>query len=54
MARACIAVNRRIEAIEALKQSVNLDNPADWQLLVELTNELEEEEQERNALAAAS
>lgn len=36
----------RNEAIEALKQSVNLDNPADWQLLVELTNELEEEQQQ--------
>ncbi|KNE58774.1 hypothetical protein AMAG_04326 [Allomyces macrogynus ATCC 38327] len=37
MARACIAVNRKEEAIAALKQSVNLDNPSDWQLLVELT-----------------
>jgi len=37
MARACIAVNRRTAAIEALKQSVKLDNPSDWQLLVELT-----------------
>jgi len=37
MARACIAVNRRDDAIEALKQSVKLDNPSDWQLLVELT-----------------
>jgi hypothetical protein len=26
------------DAIEALKHSVNLDNPSDWQLLVELTN----------------
>ena len=25
------------DAIAALKQSVNLDNPSDWQLLVELT-----------------
>ncbi|KAJ3354521.1 hypothetical protein AMAG_01824 [Allomyces macrogynus ATCC 38327] len=37
MARACIAVNRKEDAIAALKQSVNLDNPSDWQLLVELT-----------------
>lgn len=37
LARACIAVNRRDDAIEALKQSVKLDNPSDWQLLVELT-----------------
>eukprot|EP00163_Fabomonas_tropica_P033413 TRINITY_DN876_c0_g1_i2.p1 TRINITY_DN876_c0_g1~~TRINITY_DN876_c0_g1_i2.p1 ORF type:complete len:218 (-),score=56.35 TRINITY_DN876_c0_g1_i2:68-721(-) len=37
MARACIAVNRRDDAIEALKKSVKLDNPSDWQLLVELT-----------------
>eukprot|EP00743_Colponemidia_sp_Colp-15_P008840 GILK01009648.1.p1 GENE.GILK01009648.1~~GILK01009648.1.p1 ORF type:complete len:130 (+),score=22.44 GILK01009648.1:52-390(+) len=39
MARACIAVNRRDEAVEALKQSVKLDNPTDWQLLVELTSQ---------------
>jgi tetratricopeptide (TPR) repeat protein len=39
MARACIALNRREEAINALKQSVNLDNPSDWQLLIELTNQ---------------
>ncbi|RKP00161.1 hypothetical protein CXG81DRAFT_13568 [Caulochytrium protostelioides] len=38
MARAYIAVNRREDAINALKQSVILDNPSDWQLLVELTN----------------
>ena len=38
MARACIAVNRRDDAIEALKKSVKLDNPSDWQLLVELTS----------------
>eukprot|EP00741_Cyanophora_paradoxa_P017849 tig00021035_g17238.t1 len=37
MARACIAVNRRDDAIAALKESVKLDNPSDWQLLVELT-----------------
>ncbi|EPZ36952.1 hypothetical protein O9G_001397 [Rozella allomycis CSF55] len=37
IARACIALNRKQEAIAALKQSVNLDNPSDWQLLVELT-----------------
>ena len=37
MARACIAVNRREDAIRALKESVKLDNPSDWQLLVELT-----------------
>ena len=38
MARACIAVNRRDDAIEALKHSVQLGNPSDWQLLIELTN----------------
>lgn len=46
MARACIAVNRmqsfnatgKDDAIAALKQSVILDNPSDWQLLVELTS----------------
>ena len=38
MARACIVVNRRDDAIAALKKSVKLDNPSDWQLLVELTN----------------
>jgi len=26
------------DAIKALKQSVMLDNPSDWQLLVELTS----------------
>lgn len=39
MARACIAVNRKLyhlritgkdDAIAALKQSVTLDNPSDW------------------------
>ncbi len=39
MARACIAVNRRDDAIAALKNSVKLDNPSDWQLLVELTSQ---------------
>eukprot|EP00455_Lapot_gusevi_P040167 TRINITY_DN4532_c0_g3_i1.p1 TRINITY_DN4532_c0_g3~~TRINITY_DN4532_c0_g3_i1.p1 ORF type:complete len:112 (+),score=15.85 TRINITY_DN4532_c0_g3_i1:72-407(+) len=38
LARACIAVNRREEAIAALKESVKLDNPSDWQLLIELTS----------------
>ena len=51
MARACIAVNRKTtressilkiegkeDAINALKHSVKLDNPSDWQLLVELTS----------------
>mmetsp|Transcript_27980 Transcript_27980/g.71186 ORF Transcript_27980/g.71186 Transcript_27980/m.71186 type:complete len:103 (+) Transcript_27980:131-439(+) len=37
MARACIATNRKEDAIVALKESVKLDNPSDWQLLVELT-----------------
>ncbi|KAI9205441.1 uncharacterized protein BJ171DRAFT_567600 [Polychytrium aggregatum] len=41
MARACIAVNRKDDAIAALKQSVVLDNPSDWQLLVELTSNKE-------------
>eukprot|EP01136_Pigoraptor_vietnamica_P021385 Opistho-1_new@71457 len=44
MARACIAVNRREDAIEALKQSVKLDNPSDWQLLVELTAQMKAKE----------
>lgn len=39
MARACIAVNRRDDAVAALKESVKLDNPSDWQLLVELTSD---------------
>jgi tetratricopeptide (TPR) repeat protein len=39
LARACIAVNRRDDAIEALKESVKLDNPSDWQLLIELTSQ---------------
>jgi len=39
MARACIAVHRRDDAIAALKQSVKLDNPSDWQLLIELTSQ---------------
>ena len=34
MARACIAVNRKDEAINALKQSVALDNPSDWLYLL--------------------
>ncbi|KAG9393366.1 TPR repeat [Carpediemonas membranifera] len=37
LARACIATNRRDEAISALKEAVKLNSPADWQLLVELT-----------------
>eukprot|EP00735_Rhodelphis_limneticus_P008767 TRINITY_DN2251_c0_g1::TRINITY_DN2251_c0_g1_i1::g.6700::m.6700 TRINITY_DN2251_c0_g1::TRINITY_DN2251_c0_g1_i1::g.6700 ORF type:complete len:132 (+),score=10.25,TPR_11/PF13414.1/1.1e-09,TPR_11/PF13414.1/0.013,TPR_2/PF07719.12/6.5e-05,TPR_2/PF07719.12/0.091,TPR_16/PF13432.1/1.2e-05,TPR_19/PF14559.1/2.3e-05,TPR_1/PF00515.23/0.0088,TPR_1/PF00515.23/5.5,TPR_8/PF13181.1/1.5,TPR_8/PF13181.1/0.24,Apc3/PF12895.2/0.00045,TPR_14/PF13428.1/3.5e+02,TPR_14/PF13428.1/0.01,TPR_7/PF13176.1/63,TPR_7/PF13176.1/0.2, len=46
MARACIAINRREEAIAALKESVKLDNPSDWQLLVELTNTKQEAPQD--------
>eukprot|EP00033_Pygsuia_biforma_P003123 GCRY01003430.1.p1 GENE.GCRY01003430.1~~GCRY01003430.1.p1 ORF type:complete len:141 (-),score=30.77 GCRY01003430.1:122-544(-) len=38
VARAYIAVNRRADAITALQESVKLDNPSDWQLLVELTS----------------
>ena len=38
MARAYIALNRRSEAVDALKHSTKLDNPSDWQLLIELTN----------------
>ncbi|KAJ3294424.1 hypothetical protein HDU79_010998 [Rhizoclosmatium sp. JEL0117] len=34
MARACIAVNRKDDAIAALKQSVMLDNPSDWYLSI--------------------
>ena len=43
-ARACIAVNRRDDAIAALKESVKLNNQSDWQLLVELTGKSEERE----------
>ncbi|TPX34308.1 hypothetical protein SmJEL517_g02931 [Synchytrium microbalum] len=32
---------RKDEAIAALKRSVVLDNPSDWQLLVELTSNLD-------------
>ena len=38
LARACVAVQRREDAIKALQHSVKLDNPSDWQLLVELTS----------------
>ena len=38
LARAYILQNRRTDAIDALKRSVRLNNTADWQLLVELTN----------------
>ncbi|KAI8824466.1 uncharacterized protein EV422DRAFT_565155 [Fimicolochytrium jonesii] len=41
LARACIAVNRKDDAVAALKQSVMLDNPSDWQLLIELTSNKE-------------
>jgi tetratricopeptide (TPR) repeat protein len=43
LARAYILQNRRKDAIEALKKSVKLNNAADWQMLVELTN-LEDEQ----------
>jgi hypothetical protein len=33
---------------------VNLDNPADWQLLVELTNEAEEEQQQERLMASGA
>ena len=39
MARAYINLNQRREAIDALKQSVKLNNPSDWQLLVELSKQ---------------
>ena len=45
MARAFIALNQRKEAISALKQSVKLNNPSDWQLLVELTKQEENPEE---------
>ncbi len=38
----------RDDAIAALKQSVKLDNPSDWQLLIELTS------QATNAASAAA
>ena len=38
LARAYVLQNRRKDAIEALKKSVKLNNAADWQMLVELTN----------------
>ena len=43
LARAYVLQNRRKDAIAALKNSVKLNNAADWQMLVELTN-LEEEQ----------
>ena len=43
LARAYVLQNRRKDAIAALKKSVKLNNAADWQMLVELTN-LEEEQ----------
>lgn len=38
LARAYVLLNRRKDAIDALKRSVRLNNSSDWQLLVELTN----------------
>jgi hypothetical protein len=41
----------------ALKESVKLNNPSDWQLLVELTNqeaELRQKDQQQQAAAAAA
>lgn len=38
---AAAAVAGREEAIRALKQSVRLNNPSDWQLLTELTSDAE-------------
>jgi hypothetical protein len=46
LARAYVLQNRRKDAITALKKSVKLNNAADWQMLVELTN-LEEEQQSK-------
>ncbi|EGF76464.1 hypothetical protein BATDEDRAFT_28391 [Batrachochytrium dendrobatidis JAM81] len=40
MARACIAVNRKDDAINALKQSVSLDNPSDWQVYCQILTSL--------------
>lgn len=37
LSRCYLALNRRDDAVGALKKSVQLDNPSDWQLLVELT-----------------
>jgi tetratricopeptide (TPR) repeat protein len=56
LARALIALNRRSEAIEALKKSVKLDNPSDWQLLIELTAQEKEKfnESETNNQTIAS
>jgi tetratricopeptide (TPR) repeat protein len=50
MARALIALNRRSEAIEALKKSVKLDNPSDWQLLIELTAQENEKQKDQKII----
>ena len=47
LARAYVLQNRRSEAIEALKNSVKLNNAADWQMLVELTNLDEQQNSKR-------
>ena len=38
LARAYLYMNRREEAIAALRESIRLNNQSDWQLLVELTS----------------
>ena len=38
LARAYLHLNRKEEAIAALRESVKLNNASDWQLLVELTS----------------
>ena len=38
LARAYLYMNRKQEAIAALRESIRLNNQSDWQLLVELTN----------------
>jgi predicted Zn-dependent protease len=48
LARAYILQNRRKDAIEALKKSVKLNNAADWQMLVELTNLEDEQNSSKN------
>ena len=47
LARACIVLNRRDDAIEALKRSVQLNNASDWQLLAELTSVNAKQEAEK-------
>ena len=46
LGRAYLRVNKRQEALESLKRSVELHSSSDWQLLVE---EMDREDRENNA-----